>query len=106
MAKRSPIKAISRTTNLTASRGNAGKNKAQSILRELRETNNLPDTIYNYRGGMNAAERRAYVSNLVGRKLSNNIHVNFTADKKLNRTTSGGGVRRTLEGFRISYTFS
>ena len=99
-------KAIGRTTNLTASRGNAGRNKAQSIIRELRSTRDLPEVIYNYRGGMNTAERRAYVSNLIGRRLSNNVHVRFTADKKLNRTTTGGGIRRTLEGYRISYTYS
>ena len=99
-------KAMGKTTNLTASRGNAGKNKAQSILRELREGSTLPDVIYNYRGGMNAAERRAYVSNLIGRKLSSNVHVNFTANKKLNKTTTSGGIRRTLEGYRISYTYS
>ncbi len=106
MPRRNPTRAIGRTTNLTATRGNAGKNRAQSILRELRETNNLPNVIYNYRGGMNAGERRNYVSNLIGRKLNSRVHVSFVPDRKLNRTTSGGGMRRTLEGFRISYTFS
>lgn len=105
MASRT-TKAIGRTTNLTASRGNAGKNKAQSILRELRETSNYPDVLYNYRGGMNAAQRRAYVSNIIGKKLSDRVHVSFTREKKLDKKTSGGGIRRTLEGYKISYTYS
>lgn len=105
MASRT-TRAIGRTTNLTASRGNAGRNKAQSIIRELRENQNLPQSIYNYRGGMSATERRAYVSNLSGRKLTSRTHVRFVRDQSLDRKTSGGGVRRTLEGYRISYTFS
>ena len=100
-------KAIGRTTNLTASRGNAGKNKAMSIIRELRERSaGLPDTIYNYQGKMNARQRREYVSNLIGRKLTNRTMVRFTRDASLDKVSKSGGVRRTLEGYRISYSYS
>lgn len=96
-----------RATNLTASRGNAGKNKAMSILRELRErANGLPDVMYNYQGKMNARQRREYVQNLIGRKLSGRVRVNFIRNKKLDRTATRNGIRRTLEGYRISYTYS
>ena len=102
-------KAIRKTTNLTASRGNAGKNKAQSILRELREGRSLPDTIYGRNGSasnMNAYQRRLWASQTSGRTLGSRWHVHFTRDKKLDRTSTSGGIRRTLEGYKVSYTYS
>ena len=99
-------KAIGKTTNLTASRGNAGKNKAQSILRQIRENASLPKSLYNYRGNLNAKQRREYVSNIIGSKLNSHWHVNFVRDKKLDKVSKSGGIRRTLEGYRISYSYS
>lgn len=102
-------KAIAKTTNLTPTRGNAGKNKAQSILRQLREGRSLPTTIYGRNGSplnMNARQRREWASQASGRKLNSRYHVHFTPDKKLRTTTSSGGIRRTLEGYRVSYTYS
>ena len=96
-----------RATNLTASRGNAGKNKAMSILRELRErANGLPDVLYNYQGKMNARQRREYVQNITGRKLASRTRVRFERNSKLDRTATRDGIRRTLEGYKISYTYS
>lgn len=99
-------KAIGKTTNLTASRGNAGKNKAQSILRQIRENASRPSVLYNYRGNLNARQRREYVSNLMGTKLSSRVHVRFDREKSLDKVSKSGGIRRTLEGYRISYSYS
>jgi len=43
---------------------------------------------------------------LIGRQLDTRYHVKFVRDKSLDRTTRGGGIRRTLEGYRIQYTYS
>lgn len=101
-------KALGRTTNLSASRGNAGKNKAQSILRQMREGNSFPQSIYGRNGApqMNASQRRDWASQTSGQRLSNRWSVNFIRDKKLDRTTTSGGIRRTLEGYRVSYSYS
>ena len=109
MAKSRTSKVIGRTTNLTASRGNAGKNKAQSILRELRERGRFPDTIYGRDGSpakMNAYQRRQWAMNASGRTLSSRWHVNFSRAKALDRTSTSGGIRRTLEGYHVTYTYS
>lgn len=101
-------KALGRTTNLTASRGNAGKNKAQSILRQMREGRSFPTTIYGRNGApqMNASQRREWASQTSGQRLGSRWHVNFTRDRKLDRTTTSGGIRRTLEGYKVSYSYS
>ena len=102
-------KAIRKTTNLTASRGNAGKNKANSLLRQLRESRALPSSIYSRNGQpiqMNAQQRRAWASASSGRQLSSRWHVSFKREKSLDRRTQSGGIRRTLQGYSVSYTYS